>query len=444
MTIDLTRLTDAEAEAIQHFPKPEVGTWTESFGLELTPVSMQDNFDPEFYEMEKQAVFKRSWLHMGRVESLPRTGSYFTRELEFLGYSILVVRGMDDTIRAFHNVCSHRGNQLVWDEVPQNEVSGSCRQFTCKYHGWRYALDGEIAYVHNAPEFGTLDADRLKLPEIHCDVWAGFVFINLAETPPQSLREFIGPELEGLEQYPFHELTERHRLEAVVNSNWKLFMDAFSEFYHVPFVHASINNPQGSGVLGGDKPPFMIPWFKPYGKHRMLSSGGQYSNRKGRGVLRSQEIFRGTLYGAHEAPEIGERGPTSNPGRLEAWGMDTWQIYPNLVIMTWSQNHYLVYEYWPTSANSHRFVMDFFFVPPKNASERLTQEMIVAVSKDFALQDANVLEATQRRITSQARTEFYYNDQEVLLRHLHATVQADVEAYQRELKRSADDEGELT
>ncbi len=442
MTIDLNKLTVTEAETIQHFPKPETGSWTRAFGLEPGPVSMKDNYDPGFYELEKQAVFKRSWLHMGRMEKLPRRGTYFTRELEFLGYSILIVRGMDDEVRAFHNVCSHRGNQLVWDEVPQSEVQGTCRQFTCKYHGWRYALDGEATYVHNAPEFefGTFDPDRLKLPEIACEVWAGFVFVNLSDPPPQTLREFLGPKLVGLERYPFEKLTERHRLEAEVNANWKLFMDAFAEFYHVPFVHASINNPQAAS-LGGDKPPFMIPWFQPYGKHRMLSSGGQYANKAGRGVLPSQEVFQGSLYGAKDAPDIGERGPTSNPGRLEAWGMDTWQLYPNTVVMTWSQNHYLVYEYWPTSPSSHKFIMDFFFVPPANASERLTQEMIVTVSKDFALQDANVLEATQRRITSEARTEFFYNDQEVLLRHLHAVVQEDVEAYKQELEKRDGSEG---
>jgi phenylpropionate dioxygenase-like ring-hydroxylating dioxygenase large terminal subunit len=438
MTIDLNQLTPAEADLIEPFPKPETGSWTRSFGMDMTPVDMSDHFDPEFYELEKEAVFKRSWLHMGRVEKLPRKGSYFTRELEFLNLSIVIVRGMDDEIRAFHNICSHRGNQLVWDEVPQQEVQGMCRQFTCKYHGWRYDLEGNVGYVHNAPEFefGGIDPDRLKLPEIHCDVWAGFVFVNLAKEPPQSLREFIGPDLVGLEQYPFHKLTERHRLEAEVGSNWKLFMDAFAEFYHVPYVHASINNPQGNGVFGGDKPPFMIPWFQPFGKHRMMSSGGQYANKKGRGVLPSQEIFRGALYGAHEAPDIGERGPVSNPGRLEKWGMDTWQLYPNLVIMTWSQNHYLVYEYWPISVDRHKFIMDFFFVPPTKASERLTQEMIVVISKDFALQDANVLEATQRRITSGARTEFFYNDQEVLLRHLHEVVRGDVDDYKRELEKT--------
>ena len=430
----ISGLTETEAASIQHFPKPPEGSWTKSMGLDFGPVSMDDNFDPEFYELEKEAVFRRSWLHMGRVEHLPRKGSYFTRELEFLGYSILIVRGMDDRIRAFHNICSHRGNQLVWNEVPGEETRGTCRKFTCKYHGWRYSLDGEIEYVHNAPEYEGLTVEGLRLPEIHCDVWAGFVFINLEETPRQSLREFMGPELVKLEEYPFHKLTEWHRLEAVVNSNWKLFMDAFAEFYHVPYVHTKLNNPQTGGQTQNDQIPFMIPFFKAYGKHRMLSSGGQYANKKARGVLPSQAVFKGSLYGAAVAPDIGPRGDLSNPGRIEGWGMDTWQFYPNFVILTWSQNHVITYQYWPLSPDSHRFIMDYFFVPPTKASERLTHEMIMAVSKDFALQDANVLEAAQRRIKAQTRKEYHFSDQEVLLRHLHHVVQQDVADYKRELE----------
>lgn len=431
MTIDFTKLTESEAAGIQHFPKPPEGSWTRHFGLEFDPVDASDNYDEDYYELEKEAVFKRSWLMVGRDIDLPRKGSYFTRELEGLGYSIVVVRGLDDNIRAFHNICSHRGNQLVWDEVPVEETSGMCRQFTCKYHGWRYGLDGEIAYVHNAPEYEGLDAEKLKLPEVHCDTWAGFVYVNFAKEPAQTLREFIGEDLWPLEQYPFHKLTERHRLEAIVNSNWKLFVDAFAEFYHVPYVHASLNNPQAKGIAG-DKIPFMVPHFQRFGKHRMLSSGGQYANTAGRGVLESQNVFGATIHGPFDAPDLGELGPRSNPGGLDGWGMDMWQIYPNSVIMTWSRSTLVMYQYWPIGPDKHQFIFDYYFVPPKNASERLAQEMVVAVSKDFALQDANVLEATHRRMKSQVRTEFQYADQEVLLRHLHQVVRDDVEAYKSE------------
>ena len=117
---------------------PELGTG---------PISFRDSTSPEFYELEREAIFKRAWLNVGRVEELPRVGSYFTKEIAAAGASVIVVKGKDEQIRAFHNVCRHRGNKLVWNDFPNEETKGACRQFTCKYHGWRYDLDGALTFV---------------------------------------------------------------------------------------------------------------------------------------------------------------------------------------------------------------------------------------------------------------------------------------------------------
>src|SRR5690242_10554722 len=124
------------------FPKPAAGSWTRDAGLSTGLVSYEDCISPEFYELEREAVFRRAWLNVGRVEDIPRPGRYFTKDLEVLRASIVVVRGLDGRVRAFHNVCRHRGNKLVWNDFPRQETSGACRQFTCKYHGWRYDLEG--------------------------------------------------------------------------------------------------------------------------------------------------------------------------------------------------------------------------------------------------------------------------------------------------------------
>src|SRR5262245_35046847 len=112
------------------FPKPAEGTWTEhhpELGTGL--VSYADSISPEFYEWERAAIFRRAWLHVGRVEQLPRAGSYFTKELAVANTSVIVVRGADAEVRAFHNVCRHRGNKLVWTDTPHDETSGTTRQF---------------------------------------------------------------------------------------------------------------------------------------------------------------------------------------------------------------------------------------------------------------------------------------------------------------------------
>ena len=122
---------------------------------------------------------------------------------------MVVVRGQGGEVRAFHNVCRHRGNKLVWNDAPHEETQGFCRQFTCRYHGWRYALDGSLALVQQDSEFFDLDTSQFGLVPVHCDVWAGFVFVTLAAEPQQSLREFLGPMVTALEGYPFDRMNAR-------------------------------------------------------------------------------------------------------------------------------------------------------------------------------------------------------------------------------------------
>ena len=89
------------------------------------------------------------------------------------------MRDKDGEVRAFHNICRHRGNKLVWNDYPREETSGTCRQFTCKYHGWRYDLDGELTFVQQEGEFFDLDKADYGLVPVRCEVWEGFIFVNL-------------------------------------------------------------------------------------------------------------------------------------------------------------------------------------------------------------------------------------------------------------------------
>ena len=226
---------------------------------------------PEFYELEREAIFKRAWLNVGRVEDLPRKGSYFTKELEAAGTSIVVVRGSDGQVRAFHNICRHRGNKLVWRDYPRRETSGTCRQFTCKYHGWRYDLDGALAFVQQESEFFDLDKNDYGLVPVHCDTWSGFVFVNVAKTPRQSLREFLGPMITALEGYPFDAddgtlrvpRRQPEQLEAVRR--------------RLPGVLPRAGPASAAGSSGAahaEMPRFEGAHYQLDGPHRMTSTGG--------------------------------------------------------------------------------------------------------------------------------------------------------------------------
>lgn len=237
------------------FPKPPEGSWTQHYELGTGPVSYRDSISPDVYEKERAAIFRRAWLNVGRVEQIPRKGSYFTKELKVVNTSIILVRTGSGEVKAYHNVCRHRGNKLVWDTMPLEETSGTCRQFTCKYHAWRYDLEGNLAYVQQEEEFFGLDKSRYGLVSVHCEVWEGFIFVNFAATPEQSLREFLGPMVTALEGYPFGKMTSRWQYRSSVNANWKLFLDAFQEFYHGP---GAAREPDADGLPRGCR----TGWFR--------------------------------------------------------------------------------------------------------------------------------------------------------------------------------------
>ena len=204
-----------------HFAKPAEGSWTEHYPqLGTAPVSYEDSISPEHYELERKAIFARTWLNVGRVEQLPRAGSYFTREIHAVPASVVVVRGTDGEVRAFHNICRHRGNKLVWQDYPREETAGTCRQFTCKYHGWRYGLDGSCNFVQQEREFFDLDREAFGLVPVRCDVWEGFIFVNLDADDATPLRDYLGRFGAGLEGYPFGEMTQAFNYRAEVGSNW--------------------------------------------------------------------------------------------------------------------------------------------------------------------------------------------------------------------------------
>jgi hypothetical protein len=147
----------------------------------------------------------------------------------------------------------------------------------------------------------------------------------------------------------------------------------------------------------------------------------------------TESLTRSGLFGPWDAPDLGvDPLPGINPGRRKHWGLDSFQIWPNFVILIWERGWYLTYHYWPTSYNTHVFEGNLYFVPPKNARERLAQEMAAVTFKEYSLQDGNTLEATQIMLESRVVTAFPLNDQEILCRHLHKVAADWVADYQRE------------
>jgi phenylpropionate dioxygenase-like ring-hydroxylating dioxygenase large terminal subunit len=293
-----------------------------------------------------------------------------------------------------------------------------------------------LNFVLQEEEFFGLDKDDFGLIPVHCDVWEGFIFVNLDEAPRQTLREFLGPMVTGLDGYPFHLLTSRFGFSASVNANWKIFLDAFQEYYHAPILHSQ----QQVASLRSFETGFEVPYFQLDGPHRLISTGGW------KGVPRHltppenmypiERISQAGLMGPwqREQPEFELDALPSglNPGKLDPWSVSTFNIFPNFVILIYERGWYLTYHYWPTSYNTHDWEMDFYFPVPRTASDRIRQEVTATMSKEAGIQDMATLDGTQQGLESNVIRQYPLSDQEITVRHFHKVVGDWVDDYVRE------------
>jgi hypothetical protein len=238
----------------------------------------------------------------------------------------------------------------------------------------------------------------------------------------------------GIEGYPFGKLTRVFRYRAEVKANWKIYLDAFQEFYHAPVLHRrQMPTPETAQPL--NKTGYHGLWYQAFGPHRMASSAGRTRiPADDEPVKPVDRLTRSGLHGPWDEPDIGlgELPSGLNPARSRSWGLDSFEFFPNFVILIWKPHWYLTYHYWPLTADSHLFEGVLYFAPPRNAAERLAQETGAVTFKEFALQDANTLEATQAMLESRVVDEFLLCDQEVLCRHFHKVVQDWVTTYRVE------------
>ena len=183
----------------------------------------------EFYELEQEHLWRKSWLVAGRVEDLAEAGSYML--FDELDIPLIVVRGADGQIRCFSNTCRHRGAPIV------REQSGTVRHLRCLYHAWSYDItDGRLLAVTDERDFVDLCKDDLGLPSISCDTWGGWVWINL-DPDAVPLAEFLGAFADEMAQFQPEALRLIATDHRIIDCNWKVAVEAFQEVYHFRFIH---------------------------------------------------------------------------------------------------------------------------------------------------------------------------------------------------------------
>lgn len=192
----------------------------------------------EYARAEGDKLWSKVWQHAGRVEEIPEVGSFITYEVG--RDSILIVRTAPDTIKAYHNVCSHRGRQLIDTPPGANGARGKRKMFVCGFHGWRYDLDGNCTFKLDEQDWkGVLTEDRTHLNEVKVDTWGGWLYINM-DPDCVSLREYLEPAASILYPFDFSKMRYKWRQWVIFDCNWKTALEAFMEPYHVEGTHPQL------------------------------------------------------------------------------------------------------------------------------------------------------------------------------------------------------------
>lgn len=186
--------------------------------------------DKELFRLEQRRIFRRSWQYVGLTEQVAQPGDFLTLTIDTV--PIVITRDLDGTLRAFVNVCRHRGSQVVLAEC------GNRKTLQCHYHAWTYNLDGTLRAAPGAKDEPGFKKEDLSLIPIHVETWGPFIFVNL-DTLARPLGETLG-ELPGLVEatgLPLNAIKRRVKRTYEIAANWKIVTENYLECYHCPVAH---------------------------------------------------------------------------------------------------------------------------------------------------------------------------------------------------------------
>jgi Rieske 2Fe-2S family protein len=373
--------------------------------VDLASIISADN-----YALERQRIFGRSWLPIGHTDDLPQKGSYFVYEVPTFEASLLVVRDDKNAVRVFHNACRHRGNKLV------REGKGCTKAFTCGFHGWSFANNGDLTFITDPHMFESVDKGDYGLKSVRSEVWENLIFINFGESP-EGLEEWLGPEF-------FHQYSgywDLHRESASytfeLNCNWHLAVNSFTEGYHTKYLHRNTGRDYQGGKVNPDRHRPSMEIMK---RHHRYSAPGNPDHR----ILPTEDIA--IRHGRKLLPafdfDFSMLPPGVNPSRYPYWAFDVVEFFPNYVVIT--GNHFRTeFNFWPIDHARTKVILKRYIYKPKNLGERISTSYFLARGRDVIREDLNTLEAQQKVISSGALSHVILSRQEMALQHHFAVTQ---------------------
>jgi len=316
----------------------------------------------DFMSAEWEGVWSRCWLFAGLVADVPDDGDYFVYEL---GRESVVILRDDQQLRAFYNVCQHRGNRIFTNQ------SGFVRQVACPYHGWKYALDGSLMEVPDTERFcpSVSPAER-SLKPLKLEVWAGMVWINM-DPDAMPLADYLGKIMANLAPYQFDNMVLAAHQSVTLDANWKTVRDNFLEQYHVDFIH-----PQHASLVDccnsrntlwpNGHSATMVEGYVTDSRYPIPSDVPGHLEPLLQGLGIDPETFNGRVPDIREAvqqrkrelgPELGyDYGKLSDEQLSDIWQYD---IFPN-TFMTIQAEELWVYGPRPHPSDPNKCVFDKF------------------------------------------------------------------------------------
>lgn len=399
---------------------PPIGLTAKYPDIGTGPVSTDIYHEPAIYAKELEAIFKRSWFMIGRVEQIPKPGDFFVYELPTFKQSVLICRDQHGDVNGFHNVCPHRGN--VVEHRSDGRTNGL---FMCRFHGWSFDLKGNLVRIRDEEGFFDLDKRSLALRRIPTQIWQGFIFVAPVDEPRQSLEEYLGEQGKDLEGYPFDRCTQSYQFEVEVACNWKVMVDSPSEVYHIPVLHPT------------SIAPTMMAGGNPFGRLLDVQLKGPHRTNSHWSVLAEvtnpvQRLAYSNAAAQNVAADADFELPRGlNPTRSKHWTVDLVTFFPALSFVI-SAGMYTAHQVWPLAPNRCLYQQRVFVRKAANAAERFGQENSMVEYRDVVMEDLSTVERIQRALDSGQIKYFHFHDHELALRHQYEVVTRILADYDRE------------
>jgi len=333
--------------------------------------------DPEVFREEMERFFCGMWVCAGRSEQIANSGDYFLCAIA--GESIIVARDGGGALRAFYNVCRHRGTRMC------REASGTfAARIQCPYHGWTYGLDGKLLGAPHMEE-GEFRREDYPLHTVRAEVWDGHIFLNLS---PQA--KPLAEQLDGLPEkfapWKMQDLRMFKRVEYEVKANWKLIVLNYNECLHCPILHPLLSCI--TDYMSGDNDP---PQPSYIGGAMEFRDGAQTMSMNGQ---RRREYLPG-LNGEQCKQVL------------------YYAVYPNL-FLSLHPDYVMVHRLWPREFDRTQVITEWYFHPAEMAKPGFTAEDVVEFWDTTNKEDWGISELSQQGISSRAYVPGPYSPREGL------------------------------